>query len=64
MRNGQHYAYPNPSNATPGGMTYRQYLIAKNCTSYDHELLQQRCLDGLRRPRQNSDDGCGCHHRS
>lgn len=29
MRNGQHYAYPNPSNATLGGMTYRQYLIAK-----------------------------------
>jgi hypothetical protein len=36
MRNGQHYAYPNPSNATPGGMTYRRR------TSYDH-VLQQRC---------------------
>ncbi|HGY5830421.1 TPA: hypothetical protein ACNV5T_004216 [Klebsiella michiganensis] len=29
MSNGQHYAYPNPSNATPGGMTYRQHLIAQ-----------------------------------
>ncbi|MDV1015096.1 MULTISPECIES: hypothetical protein [Klebsiella] len=29
MRNGQHYAYPSPSNATPGGMTYRQHLIAQ-----------------------------------
>ncbi|MDM3434577.1 hypothetical protein [Citrobacter sp. Cb034] len=29
MSNGQHYAYPNPSNATPGGMTYRQHLVAQ-----------------------------------
>ncbi|HGV9335233.1 TPA: hypothetical protein ACNOIO_002422 [Raoultella planticola] len=29
MSNGQHYAYPNPSNATPGGMTYRQHLTAQ-----------------------------------
>lgn len=29
MSNGQHYAYPNPSNATPCGMTYRQHLIAQ-----------------------------------
>lgn len=29
MSNGRHYAYPNPSNATPGGMTYRQYLTAQ-----------------------------------
>lgn len=28
MKNGRHYAYPNPSNATPGGMTYRQYLTS------------------------------------
>ena len=29
MIHGQHYAYPNPSNATPGGMTYRQHLVAQ-----------------------------------
>ncbi|EPY4330024.1 hypothetical protein ACXDJA_005910 [Klebsiella variicola] len=29
MSNGQHYAYPNPSNGTPGGMTYRQHLTAQ-----------------------------------
>lgn len=29
MSNGQHYAYPNPSNATPGGMTYRRHLTAQ-----------------------------------
>lgn len=28
MKNGRHYAYPNPSNTTPGGMTYRQYLTS------------------------------------
>ncbi|HHG1482952.1 TPA: hypothetical protein ACPUNM_000657 [Klebsiella pneumoniae] len=28
MKNGRHYAFPNPSNTTPGGMTYRQYLVA------------------------------------
>ncbi|EBW8074709.1 hypothetical protein AUB33_09580 [Salmonella enterica subsp. enterica serovar Hadar] len=28
MKNGQHYACPNPSNTTPGGMTYRQYLTS------------------------------------
>ncbi|HCI4354587.1 TPA: hypothetical protein ACX3KG_003597 [Raoultella ornithinolytica] len=29
MKNGRHYAFANPSNATPGGMTYRQYLTAQ-----------------------------------
>ena len=29
MSNGRHYAYPNPSNTTPGGMTYRQHLVAQ-----------------------------------
>ncbi|EBC2542930.1 hypothetical protein SFF17_000024 [Salmonella enterica] len=28
MKNGLHYAYPNPSSATPGEMTYRQYLAS------------------------------------
>lgn len=29
MSNGRKKAYPCPSNATPQGMTYRQYLIAQ-----------------------------------
>lgn len=29
MSDGQHYAYPNSSNTTPGGMTYRQHLTAQ-----------------------------------
>ncbi|EJO8056404.1 hypothetical protein NUM45_005091 [Salmonella enterica] len=28
MKNGLHYASPNPSSTTPGGMTYRQYLAS------------------------------------
>ncbi|WP_080155148.1 hypothetical protein [Salmonella enterica] len=29
MKNGRHYVYPNPSSATPGGMTYRQHLVVQ-----------------------------------
>lgn len=28
MKSGRHYASPNPSSATPGGMTYRQCLAS------------------------------------
>lgn len=28
MKNGRRHACPNPGNATPGGMTYRQYLTS------------------------------------
>ncbi|EJS7205115.1 hypothetical protein NWK03_003924 [Salmonella enterica] len=28
MKNGLHYASPNPGSTTPGGMTYRQYLAS------------------------------------
>lgn len=29
MTEGQHPAYPCPSNATPFGMTYRQHLVSQ-----------------------------------